>query len=88
MPRVVQAGVPSRTPLGRRGGRGSSGMICLLVVMPMRSSASSAARPSRPKLATVSITMQMIVGAAGDQLHALANSAAASALALRRMACA
>ena len=58
MPRVVNAGVPRRMPLGRSGGCGSSGITCLLTVRPASSRAFSATRPSMPNDLIVSMTIR------------------------------
>ncbi len=47
-PRVVTAGVPTRTPDVTKGLSGSKGMVFLFTVMPARSSASSKSFPVNP----------------------------------------
>ena len=70
MPRVVTAGVPSRTPLVRTGGSGSKGMPFLLTVIWTVPSASSASRPVTPKRTHIH-QHEMIISAARYQPKAV-----------------
>ena len=74
IPCVVVAGVPMRSPLVMKGGRGSSGTVFSFRLMPARSSASLCllARQLRVERAQVD-EHQMVVGAAATRAGARAR---------------
>ena len=78
---MVTAGLPRRMPLGLSGGFTSNGMAFLLTVMRARSSAFSASLPRTP-LENTSTSMQVRVGAAGDDAESGIHQALGQRLAL------